>query len=421
MPGFADRLRARAHELGAGLPRPFWVLWTGMLVNRAGSFVVTYLAIYVVQVLHASIATAGLVVSAYGAGAAVASPLGGYFADHLGRRKTILGALTLGGLGMITLGFLPRIEWMAPACFVVGAVGEAYRPAMQAAVADLVPPADRLRAFGLVYWVINLGFSIGLMVGGLLSSVSFTLLFVGDGLTSLAFALLVWRAVPETRPQLATDAGPRPGLVHGFFAPYRDAPFAAFVGLSALTLVVFMQHVTSLPLDMTAHGLSRAAVGPVIAINGILIVFTQPFLAARLTRLPRSAVLAAGVTLIGLGFGTYAFAHSAPLYALGVVIWTVGEMGVLPLGIAVVADVARPEMRGRYQGAYGISFGVAYFLAPLVGTAVMQRWGAPVLWLGALGVALLVACGHLLLAPALQRLRAERAAESAPAVTAAAS
>ena len=80
--------------------------------------------------------------------------------------------------------------------------------------------------------------------------------------------------------------------------------------------------------------------------------------------------------------------------------------------LAVVADVALPEMRGRYQGAYGLTFGLAAFAAPLLGTAVLQRWGAAALWRGCLVMGFLVAAGHLMLAPALTRLRAERSGAS---------
>lgn len=402
--------RRRALDLAQGLPRAFWVLWFGMLVNRAGNFVLPFLAIYLTQGRGYSPAQAGIVLALYGAGAAVASPLGGYLADHVGRRATLVGALTLGGLGMIALGFARDIAVIAPGCFLVAMVGESYRPAMQAAVADLVPPADRLRAFGLVYWVINLGFSIGLTLGGVLSTASFMWLFVGDGLTSLAFGWLVWRAVPETRPGHA-DGTPRPrspGIVRGFLAPYRDRPFALFVLLSLLVLLVFMQHFTSLPLDMAAHGMPRAVLGMVLGLNGALIVLVQPFASPFLSRHNRSYTLAAGAALVGLGFGLNALATGAPLFALGVIVWTVGEMAVLPIANAVVADVALPEMRGRYQGAYGLTFGLAAFAAPLIGTVVLQRWGAPSLWWGCLVMGVLVAAGHVALAPTLTRLRAER-------------
>ena len=242
-------IRERLREIGGGLPRPFWVLFAGLFVNRIGTFAVPFMAIYLTQAHHFSLATAGAVASLWGAGAMIASPVGGYLADHVGRRRTMVGALALGGCGMIALGFAHGLAQIAPAVFLVALVGESYRPAMQAAVADIVPAADRIRAYGLVYWVINLGVAIGLTLGGALAARSFLLLFAGDGLTSLAFALIVWRALPETRPAPGTHGSAlRPhGLVRGFLAPYRDRPFLVFIGLSALVLLVFMQHATALP------------------------------------------------------------------------------------------------------------------------------------------------------------------------------
>jgi MFS family permease len=398
--------------LVGGLPRSFWILWAGMFVNRAGCFVVPLMALYLTQGRGFSIATAGVVTACYGAGAAVASPLGGYLADHAGRRRTMIGALAFGGLGMIGLGFVRDIRVIAPACFFLAMAGECYRPAMQAAVADLIEPRERVRAYGILYWVINLGFSIGAVLGGLLASKSFLLLFLGDGLTSLAFGAIVWRWVPETRPSHpATHSGtPRLNAVQGFLAPYRDRPFLIFVLLGILILLVFMQHVAPLPIDMAARGVSRPMIGLLLGINGVLIVLVQPFLAPWIQRLNRSRVIALGATLVGAGFGLQALARGPAIFAISVAIWTIGEICVLPIANAVVADVALPHMRGRYQGAYGLSFGLAGFGAPLIGTAVMQRWGSGALWTGCFVTGLVVAAGQLALAPRLTRLRESRLA-----------
>jgi MFS family permease len=404
-------LRARLAEATGGLPRPFYVLCAGTLVSRIGTFVVPFLALYLTQVRGLSVVQAGSVAALYGAGGAFAGPLGGFLADHIGRRALMVASLALGGLGMILLGQFRSLEVIAPAVFVLALVTEMYRPGMQAAVADLVPPSDRVRAYGLLYWVINLGFSIGLTIGGLLATVSFTLLFVCDGLTTLAFALLVWRGVPETRP--APAAGAERGLAAaaaGFLAPYRDGTFLRFLGLGALIIIIFMQHISTFPIDMAAHGVSRAAFGSVLALNGIVIVLVQPFLSPVLARHNRSRVLAAGSALVAAGFGLNAVADAAPWYALGVVIWTLGEVGVLPVANTVVADLAPTHLRGRYQGAFGMSWGVASFVAPLLGSYVLQEFGSLPLWLGTLALGLLVAAGHLALAPRLARERERRLA-----------
>lgn len=408
----ASRLSDNLHSMAGGLPRPYWFIWGGTFVNRCGSFVLPFMAIYLTEARHLSLAQAGLVVALYGAGATIAGPLGGFLADHVGRRVTMLVALGLGGAGMIALGFAHRLEVIAPGFFLIAVVVEMYRPGMQAAVADLVPPADRVRAFGLIYWVINLGFAIGLALGGVLAGISFKWLFIGDGLTTLLFAVMIWLGVPETRPARATAPAGRPAMSawSGFLAPYRDLPFVLFLGLSFLFAFLFLQNATTFPLDMTAHGMSKSTFGLILAMNGVLIVLTQPFLGPFLARHDRSKTLAAGAALVGIGFGLNAIARVAPLYALGVIVWTIGEIGVLPVANTLVADLAPPELRGRYQGAYSFAFGLAVCAAPTLGTLVLQRFGSVVLWSGCLALGLSIAAGHLALARALMRTRAERIA-----------
>src|SRR5687767_14010811 len=99
-----------------------------------------------------------------------------------------------------------------------------------------------------------------------------------------------------------------------------------------------------------------------------------------------------------------ALVHTAPLYALGVLVWTVGEIAVLPVASTVVADVAPRHMRGRYQGASGLAFGLATCLAPLLGTVVFERFGSAALWSACLALGGAVAGGHLLLGPRLRTL-----------------
>jgi MFS family permease len=411
----AARVRDGLRAAFSGLPRPFWFLWSGLLVTRAGNFVLPFLALYLTEALHLPLRQAGLAIGLYGAGGALAGALGGYLADHIGRRATMLVALVGGGLSMIGLGMSRQPAVVLPGIFLVALVTEMSRPAMQAAVADLVAPADRVRAFGLVYWVINVGFAIGLTLGGLLASRSFTWLFIGDGVTTLAFALLIAIGVAETRPA-RTPHPPHEARARAwseFFAPYRDRQFLLFLALGFLFALVFMQNATTFPVDMTAHGISKATYGGVLALNGLVIVVAQPLLSPWLARWSRSHVMAVGAALVGLGFGLNAVVRTPPLYALGVVIWSVGEMGVLPVAFAVVSDLAPIDLRGRYQGAYGFAFGLAVTVAPALGMSVLGAWGSTALWSGCLALGVLIALGHLALARGLAHAHAARVAASA--------
>ncbi|HEX4620740.1 MAG TPA: MFS transporter, partial [Myxococcaceae bacterium] len=248
-------------------------------------------------------------------------------------------------------------------------------------------------AYGLMYWAVNVGFSIGPVVAGLLASASYFALFAVDAATSLAFAVIVWTAVRETRPALPEHvARPSP------LAPFADSAFMAFVGVTFLTGVIFFQHLVALPLDMRAHGLSARDFGLLIAINGVLIVLFQPFAATVLERYRRSRVLAVSAVLIGVGFGATAWAHDAAGYAGSIALWTVGEIAMAGLGPAVVADLAPLPLRGTYQGVYQMAWGAAFFVGPALGSTVLQARGPFGLWGGCAALGGVCALANLAIA-----------------------
>ena len=255
-----------------GLPRTFWYLWVGALIDRLGTFVYTFLALYLTRERHFSVAHAGFVVALWGAGNFAAGPVGGYFADHLGRRRTMLGAFVLSAAAMMNLG-LARTDWhIAVATLLLGLCGNLYRPAMHATVADVVPPADRTRAYGYLYWAVNLGFAGAAMLGGFMAERNFMLLFAADAVTTVLFGVVVYLRVPETHPERDVAVRARPDLR----VPLRDRPFVIFVFAQLLVMLVGSQGNSTLPIDLRDHGIAPSTYGWLLAINGVMIVLLQP-------------------------------------------------------------------------------------------------------------------------------------------------
>ncbi|MFE1317644.1 MDR family MFS transporter [Kitasatospora phosalacinea] len=373
------RLAAEARRAGGGLPRQFWWLWTSTLVNRLGGFVVTFLAMYLTHERGYSAAYAGLVASLFGLGSAVAAIGAGVLTDRLGRRPTLLAAQLSTALFTALLGFTDGPVAIAAVAFLVGLASNASRPAVSAMIADLVPAADRVRAYALNYWAINIGFGASAAVAGLIALHGYLALFLLDALTTLLCAVLVFVKVPETQPEAAPATGKEPQV--GLGTVFRDGPFMAVVAVNLLLALVVQQGSTTLPVDMGAHGLSAARFGLVISLNGVLIVLLQLPLTRLMENRDRTALLVVGALLTGWGFGLTALAgSSAALYALTVAVWTVGEIVTAPTMMALVAEHSPARARGRYQGVYSLSWSLASFVGPLGGGLLLQYAGSWALW-----------------------------------------
>jgi MFS family permease len=406
VPTLRDRYRATV----GGLPPVFWTLWTGMLLNRLGSFVGTFLAIYLTRDCGFTVAEAGRVVALYGVGITAAGPVGGSLADRVGRRFTMLLGLVLGSASVVALGFVRDPTGLAVLAFLAAATGELYRPAVNAAVADVVAPEDRPRAYGLVYWAVNLGWALGLAFAGVVADRSLVALFFLDAATTLAFAVAIALRVPETRPRGLVRQPPLAGLRRVL----ADGPYVAFLALNLAALVVFTQFQLAAPLDMGAHGIGPGAFSLLMALNGVGVVLLQPTLAPQLRRFDGAHLLAASALLIGVGFGVNAFGGSFPVYALGVVLWTIGEVVGFPVASALVSDLAPAELRGRYQGAFSMTWGLAFTLSPVFGGELLERFGGRTLWLACLAVGAAVALGHLAAAGPRRRHLARLGVQAAP-------
>jgi MFS family permease len=183
--------------------------------------------------------------------------------------------------------------------------------------------------------------------------------------------------------------------------------FLGFFACNLFLALVFLQHISTLPMAMAADGMSAGTFGKVIALNGVLIVLGQLFVPRLIRGRGHTGVLAVAAVLVGLGFALTAFAHAPWFYALTVLVWTLGEMLNSPSNSATMAELSPAHLRGRYQGVFSLSWSVAGFAAPILGAAVQQHLGNAVLWLGCLGVTAIVAVVHVLSGPARQRRAAQ--------------
>lgn len=356
----------------AGLPRAAWVLYVGTFINKFGNFLSVFLVLYLTAKGY-SATVAGVALGLVGAGNFIGNMLGGTLADRIGRRPTI--AVSMFGSGACTL-MVPLagdIAVLLPLVGVIGIFAQLYRPASGAVLLDVVGDASRTTAFAVYRLAINVGMAAGPVIGGVLSGHSYTWIFVGDAASSIAYGVIALVLLPETKPRPAAAPAATANLADGYRTVFRDYPFVLFLlGMTAATYV-YIQSTATLPLQARDSGLPNSFYGLLLTINAVIVVGCELPLTHVLERRPARAVIALGLLPLGVGFACTAFAHSAGAFILTVLIWTLGEMIIMPSASAYPGRYAAPELRGRYQGAFGLAQTVAACVGPAIGGYLYSR------------------------------------------------
>ena len=388
-----------------GLPPTYWLIWTGTLINRLGGFVIPFLTLYLTAQRNLPVSQAALVVSLFGAGSFIAQLSGGEFTDRLGRRPVMLMSFFITPIFVVILGLARDLALISIATFIVGFFTDLYRPAVGAAIADLVPPEARTRAYGYNYWAINMGAAVAPALAGLMAQYNYLILFLGDGLTTAIFGFIVLFGISETRPAEAHQAAH--ARLGERISQLKRAPILLI--FSFLTLffgMIYTQGYVGLPLEMQSHGLGPEAYGLAIAVNGFLIILTTIPVSTMAAKWPRFETVAASAILLGLGYGFTALATNLPLFVLSVAIWTLGEIAATSVGPTIIADLSPIELRGLYQGIFGAAWGLAYFLGPLAGGWIYEHLGGGTLWISCLILGFVLAFGYYALSAPAKRHRA---------------
>jgi MFS family permease len=370
-------------------PRPVRLLLVGTLVNKLGTFIIPYLTLVLLRDFHMRESEAARLLFAYGAGSVVSILAGGVVTDRFGRRRTLLVSLLGSGVLAVAMAFVSSAAAFVPLLILFGFIADLYRPAASAMIGDLLPSADRASGFAGLRMAVNLGWAAGTALGGVLADWDFRLLFLGDGLTTLAFGVLVYFAIPETRPAPAVTlvdvaipaSSPSPPPAPGPTNPLRDGVYLAVTFVGLLFTMIFCSHLTVLPLTVTqSAGYPAVVFGLLAAANGLLVAFFEISLTDRLKPFRRLRLAALGCFLSAVGFGIIGLAMHWAWFLLAVLVFTAGEILASPQQMAFVADWAPPEARGRYLSLYQATWSVAFAINPLVALPLHAALGERLFW-----------------------------------------
>jgi predicted MFS family arabinose efflux permease len=380
----------------SGLSRSTWLLCLVMLVNRSGSMVIAFMTLYLTQSsMGYSIAQAGLVMGIFGLGAICGGFLGGRLTDRWGFHRVQLAALAGGGVMFIILGQMRSYPWICVCAFLLSVVNDAFRPANSTAVATYSKEENRTRSVSLNRLAINLGWTFGGALGGILASINYHLLFWVDGCTNLV-ALLLLRIFlhPATTAPVhhPGEAAGKPAL-----SAYRDKVYLWFIACTILFAGCFFQVFSTLPLfyKRVLH-LPEYKIGLLMTLNGLLIAVFEMVLVFKMEgKRENLFYIVYGVCCVGLSYillDLLPLSIFLPFFCM--LLATMGEILAMPFMNSFWISRTSASNRGQYAGLYTIAWSTAQVIGPSAGAEVAQRFGFNVLWWIVSGVCVIAALGY---------------------------
>jgi MFS family permease len=400
-----------------GLSRTVWILVVARAVNRIGAFTLPFLGVVLTVEFGASLGQTGLILAVFGAATIPSRLLGGQLADRLGRRRTIVLGLIGCAIAQLWIA-LSHTLWSAVlATILLGLAFEIYEPPSQAMIADVTEPADRPAAYGLYSAALAAAGVLAGLLAAVISHVDLRWLFVADAITCLSCAALVAFALPvdarlgrdETatgpverravsarpdRRQQTVDAGspasgsvPVSGSGSGSVpvSVWRDRRLLLLLAGGTIFATIYMQIIIGLPLTLLEQGLPKSGIGIILAISAITLIAAQRLL--RVQHLDDFQSIAVGYMLLAAGLVVCAIAGNLALFVVAAILWSLGDLFLLTRYLTQASGLAPDRARGRYLAVFGLSWGVATTIAPLIVTQLLESTGPTGLWLTSAGVA----------------------------------
>ncbi len=365
----------------SGLSKETWLLSFIMLINRSGTMVVPFMTLYLTSdKMGYSVGQAGFVFGLFGIGAFSGAWFGGKLTDRIGFYPVQLATLIGGGLLFLALGQMKTYPLICLFTFLLSFVNESFRPANSSAIAFYSKEENRTRSYALNRLAINIGWAVGMAIGGFLAHINYELLFWVDGFTNIAAAILMWFLL---KPVEFRAAERHEQISEKLKPAYRDKGYMIFIVITMLFAACFFQLFTNLPVYFKKDlHLSEQYIGIVMSANGILIAILEMVLVYKLEGKRNNLVyITAGVFLTGLSF---LILNAPGIGAAGVFamicVVTFGEILALPFMNSFWISRSQQSNRGQYAALYTMSWSAAQTLGPMGGAQLAQHSGFTYLW-----------------------------------------
>lgn len=396
-------------------PRLFWVVVTVSFIDRiGGTLLFPFFALYITQKFNVGMTQAGILLGMSSMFGLIGSTIGGALTDRFGRKQLILFGLVFSAVSTLTFGLVNELSALYPLMIVVGLLSSVAHPAHDAMIADILPEKQRQEGFGVLRVVGNLSWIIGPTIGGFIANINFFYLFVIDAVISCIVAVIIYRVIPETKPEPHAHAEHESLMqtLLGYRIVLKDIAFMAFMAAGMLMLIVYQQMYGTLSVYLRDnHGINPSGYGFLMTTSAITVVLFQFWVLRIIKHRPPFLMMAFGTVFYMIGFALFGMVTAYVLFALNIVIITIGEMIIMPTSQALAANFAPDTMRGRYMAIFGLSWAIPSTIGPGAAGYILDNYYPNLLWF--IGGAL---CGLSALAYYALHFRIGQRTQFAPAL-----
>jgi len=362
-----------------GLSVEVWWLSLITLINRAGTMVIPFLSLYLKDSLHFSLDDVGLILSFWGLGSFAGTWLGGKLTDIIGYYKVMLISLLLTGIGFVLLQYVTSFAGLCAGIFMVMLVADTFRPAMFVALSAYSKPENKTRSVTLIRLAINLGFSAGPAVGGLIiTSMGYQGLFWVDGVTCVLAAFLLLQVLHPKKAKVLDAI-----KVENPVSVYKDKIFWVFFVAMFIFGFTFMQYFSTMPLYYKdIRLLSELEIGMLMGFNGFFIFLFEMPLINWLVNKKKSKIklVAMGLFLLAISFIVLNITSWLGILIVGMLFMTVGEMVAFPFSNSFSIERSKKGKQGEYMAMYAISFSLASIFSHNAGMQMIAKYGYDFTW-----------------------------------------
>jgi MFS family permease len=364
--------------------KKFWILVAASFIDRVGgTLIFPFFTLYITQKFEVGLTQAGILLGIFSFSGLLGNFVGGALTDKFGRKGIVLFGLVFSATSSVAMGLVNDLAVFYILAVLVGFLSDIAGPAWQAMIADILPEEQRAEGFGVLRVAGNLAWIFGPTIGGFMAARSYLLLFVLDAVSSLITAVIVFRSIPETKPErIETEEGlSLSQTMAGYTKVISDRVYMAYIVISMLMLVVYIQMYTTLSVYLRdVHGISPQGYGFLLTMSAVTVILFQFWTTRRIKKYPPMLMMALGASFYMVGFGMYGFVTVYILFVLAVVLITVGEMIIMPVGQALAANFAPEDMRGRYLAVFSIAWALPATIGPTAAGLLVDHYDPNWVW-----------------------------------------